>query len=75
MIKVNILLGSQLKTTWYYPADEGRLKYEYVNNDFKSLDLKWGRIEWHDLKSNTITDGNVSYTVVATKDSNARLDS
>ena len=62
----------QMNTEYFIPSD-GKLFLNVMDSD-KGVDLKWGHLYYSDHAGNVHYGEGVNYTVIATKDKRARLD-
>jgi hypothetical protein len=59
--------------TEYFLPNDGKLFLDVMSQD-KGVDLKWGHLYYSDFSQNVHYGEGVNYTVIATKDKRARLD-
>lgn len=69
-VKHNERIGVQ--NTEYYLPNDGQLQLNIQGGT--GIDLKWGHLYWSDTLGNVHYGESVNYTVIATKDKRARLD-
>jgi hypothetical protein len=61
-----------MNTEYFLPSD-GKLFLNVMDQE-KGVDLKWGHLYYSDSMNNVHYGEGVNYTVIATKDKRARLD-
>jgi hypothetical protein len=61
-----------MNTEYFIPSD-GKLFLNVMDFD-KGVDLKWGHLYYSDHAGNVHYGEGINYTVIATKDKRARLD-
>jgi hypothetical protein len=74
MVRVKHHRVKSLKTYNYTPLNEGKLDYE-ISEGRDGIDLTWQPILGKDPSGKNLAQGKITYTVVASKDPRARLDS
>ena len=73
MIRVKNNNRKGIKDREFYLPDNGKLSFTRTDSEVK---LDWGKITWSDSQGSIInTDKGITYTVIATKDDRASLDS
>jgi len=59
--------------TQYYLPNDGKLTYT-MQEDNNGIELKWGHLYWSDVIGKVHYGDQTNYTVIATKDPRARID-
>ena len=73
MIRVRKNNRKGIKEREFYLPEDGKLSFTRTESEVK---LDWGKITWSNYQGSIIdTDKGITYTVIATKDDRARLDS
>ena len=73
MIKIRHTTKMNTMNTEYLLPSDGKLFLSMLDSN-QGVDLKWGHLYYSDLSGNAHYGEGVNYTVIATKDKRARLD-
>jgi hypothetical protein len=73
IIKIRHTPRMGLMNTEYFLPNDGKLYLDVMSQD-KGVDLKWGHLYYTEFNGNVHYGEGVNYTVLATKDKRARLD-